>query len=280
MAGLALDRPGTDAPSTAGEPSTWWCLVADKTQRCVAEERRFQTGIGESGTVLHRPQLTRYVRAFNALGSLLYWKAAGRRTDGRTDTTFDDSSGPLDRDIDFGPAHPTDITPEELGFLSRWIDIGTPGNAMELRDTQKPTLHVTALTNGDEIDELRVGTVDIGSGVDLESLEICIVVRDECETRLTPVAAAHGVIRVPLATPISDPETEILARVMDLAGNPTEVRHTVAFLRDSAPPRPPGDCSCRANRGDSGAAHWLILMGLLSIGLHRRRRAARAPSVT
>lgn len=275
IAGLALDRPGTNPPSTSNEASTWWCLIADKTQRCVPEDRRFQSGIGDGGTMLHRPQLTRYVRAFNALGSLLYWKAAGRRMDGRTDTTFDDSSGPLDRDIDFGPAHPTDISPEELGLLSRWIDIGTPGGPMELRDTQKPTLHLSALTTVDEIHELRVGTVDIGSGVDPESLEVCFVTHNECETNLASAAAIHGVIRIPFAAPISDPSVEILARVRDFAGNQTEVRRTVAFLLASSPPRPPSDCSCRATRDGSSTVRWLFSIGLVSIALGRRRRAMR-----
>ena len=113
-----------------------------------------------NGTTFRRPQLTRYVRAFNALGSPLYWKAANERTDGNTDDTFDASSPPDDRDLDFGADHPTEITPDELGMLARWIDIGAPGGPAERDDTQRPTLTLAALYDEDTVTHLRVGTVD------------------------------------------------------------------------------------------------------------------------
>ena len=167
-AGLALDRPGHDGAvafppgsDKVSLPSTWWCLVADRDQFCAAQGSRFQT---VAGTTIVRPQLTKYVRAFNSLGSLLYWKAANERTDRNTDATFTAASPPGDRDIDFGADHPTDITREELGILSRWIDIGSPGGPQELRDTQKPTLTLVATVDSQakSIGELRVGTVDLG----------------------------------------------------------------------------------------------------------------------
>jgi hypothetical protein len=92
---LALDVAGTEAGST------WSCLISDRGQTCVPAERRIVTGAGSGGVLFRRPQLTRYVRAFNALASPLYWKAAGMRTDGRTDDTFTDASPRDDIDIDF-----------------------------------------------------------------------------------------------------------------------------------------------------------------------------------
>ena len=56
--------------------------------------------------------------------SLLYWKAANQRTDGRSDSTYDD-------DIDFGADHPTGVTEEELAIIAAWLDSGAtsvPGN--------------------------------------------------------------------------------------------------------------------------------------------------------
>ena len=64
------------------------------------------------------PWYTRYVNVFFARESLLYWKAAGKRTDGRTDSQRDD-------DFNFGPAHPAHLTPAELKRLSDWIEAGS-----------------------------------------------------------------------------------------------------------------------------------------------------------
>lgn len=241
-ASLALDRPGTE------EGSTWYCLVADRSQQCVPESMRMAT---THGTTFRRPQLTRYVRAFNALGSPLYWKARNERTDGNTDDTFDDASAPEDRDLDFGPDHPTEITPEELGLLARWIDVGAPGGPNERDDTQKPTLTLAALFDDDTVTHLRVGTVDVPSGIDPDSLQVCIVDgAGACTTMLAEGGAPeHDVLEIPIDGGLSDPEVEVLARVRDRAGNETEVRRTVRWLLDS--PLPPEDPS-GSETGDGG----------------------------
>ena len=72
----------------------------------------------DDGTTRARvPWLTRYVNAFFARESLLYWKAAGQRLDGRTDATRTD-------DFDFGPAHPAHLDAAQLGKLADWIEAG------------------------------------------------------------------------------------------------------------------------------------------------------------
>lgn len=63
------------------------------------------------------PWMTRYVNVFFARESLLYWKAAGMRTDGRDNNTRND-------DFDFGPAHASHLTAPELARLANWIDTG------------------------------------------------------------------------------------------------------------------------------------------------------------
>ncbi len=46
------------------------------------------------------------------------------------------------------------------------IDIGAAGGgAEELVDTQNPTLHLTAAIENDAVTGIRVGTVDLGSGI-------------------------------------------------------------------------------------------------------------------
>ncbi|UXI70530.1 hypothetical protein [Tahibacter amnicola] len=230
---LALDVPGTHGPATNVTPSTWWCLVDDRSQSCLPAAARFNTNAGSNNTTFRRPQVSRYIRAFNALGSLLYWKAAGQRTDGNTDATYTSASPVPDRDLDFGPAHAPAITPEELGILSRWIDLGAPGGAGELSDTQKPTLTVGAVTSltGTGLVGVRVGMVDVPTGIDPASLRVCIADGNGvCGPNLATGGVNHGVVTVPFANALTTPLQEIEVRVLDRAGNETIIRRTVQSL--------------------------------------------------
>ena len=217
-AGLALDIAGT------ATGSTWWCLVMDFKQTCVPPALQHDTGLGQGNLFFGRPQLTKYIRAYNSLGSLLYWKAANQRTDNKTnaeDTT----------DIDYTTNHPTSITPDELGLLSRWIDTGNAGGQLELLDTQKPTLHLSATINGSSVTEFHIGTADIGSGVDVSTLVVCeLDANDVCLSNLAGVAQSQGVVHITLNTALSNPNTKIFASIQDLTGNITEVRRTVSWF--------------------------------------------------
>ncbi len=298
-AGLALDRPGVEADST------WFCLVRDKSQTCVPEARQHETGAGSTSRTFRRPQLTRYMRAFNSLASPLYWKAANRRTDGRTDATIGVDAPVEQRDIDFGPDHPTEITPEELGLLSRWIDLGAPGGPQERQDTERPTLTLAATVADDTVTVLHVGSVDLGEGVDTASLEVCVLSgAGDCAVDLSREADPHGVVRITLDAPLSDPDVEVRARVLDLAGNETVVQRTVGWLLRAPAPPPPrpdggtgsggsgnsggsggssgpgasdggdsGGCGCRIG-GSQSAGAWLF-MGLALLVGARRAHAAR-----
>lgn len=224
-AGLALDRPGTDPGST------YFCLVRDRTQECVPPQRQYRTDNARKPTWLERPQLTRYLRFMNARGSLLYWKAANRRLDGRTDAQYGPQSGPEWNDIDFGPDHPTDITPQELGILSRWIDTGTASGAGVYADTTPPALNVAAITDGKSLKGLRIGTADATSGIDVRSLEVCVLNNQgACAESAGPMAEPAGITTAMLSSPITNPDTEIRCRVKDRAGNQTELRWTVGWL--------------------------------------------------
>jgi hypothetical protein len=95
-------------------------LVWDNTQKFVPDERKLQTSSSTRPGWkygLQRPYISRYINSMFARESLLYWKAANERTDGRTDSTYDN-------DIDFGPDHPTEMTVSELKLLAEWIDAG------------------------------------------------------------------------------------------------------------------------------------------------------------
>ncbi len=256
-ASLALDRPGL-ANVASGNPSSWYCLVDDRDQSCIPQAARFVTNAGSMGsTRFRRPQVTRYIRAFNALGSLLYWKAAGKRTDGRTDDTFTSASAPEDIDLDFGAAHPTEITPDELGILSRWIDIGAPGGgAAELQDTTKPTLTLSAVVEGNGVTKLLVGTVDVPSGIDTKTLEVCVVdAMGGCGPNLAPEAAPHDVIEIALPNAFTEANTEVRARVLDLAGNERIVQRTIGWFLNAPPPMGTGGA------GGAGGANGAGGMG-------------------
>src|SRR5690606_37334027 len=121
-AGLPLLEPGLEAGST------WWRRAADTSQAFVPTDRIAPNPVHD-GLNVRTPQLTRYVRFMNARGSLLYWKAANARTDGRTDGQFADDAENGFADVDFGDDHPTDITADELAVLGRWIDTGAGAGA-------------------------------------------------------------------------------------------------------------------------------------------------------
>ncbi len=232
-AGLNLDRP-TIAPAfntgfTLDAATTWGCLVRDLKQVCVPANKKVPTNAGSTGFQFRRPQLTKYIRALNSRGSLLYWKAANQRTDNRLD-----SDDPID--IDFGVDHPTSITSLELGMLSRWIDTGNAGGQLELLDTQKPTLHLSATVNNNEVTELQVGTIDLGSGIDVSSLIVCeLDVNDNCLSNLAGTANSQGIVTVSLNVPFSNSNTKIFASVQDVTGNITEVNRTIAWFLVAPP---------------------------------------------
>jgi hypothetical protein len=153
----------------------------------------------------------------------LYWKAANQRTDNRTDDQYPN-------DIDFGGNHPTAITEEELGILSRWIDLGVPGGAQELKDTQKPVLNLVAMVDNNRITGFRIGTADAGSGIDPDSLVMCIYRPQRHCQNIPRKTDAHGIVTLALKDAISDLRTEIEAHVKDQAGNMTSVRWTAEWL--------------------------------------------------
>ncbi len=99
-------------------------LVWDFFQKTVPLAKRIQVSTSTNlkrRYGLHRPYTSKYVNNMFARESLLYWKAANKRTDGRTDATYPD-------DIDFGANHPTNITGQELDLLGLWLDSGAQKN--------------------------------------------------------------------------------------------------------------------------------------------------------
>lgn len=99
---------------------TYQGLVLDYFQTEVAEKNKIQVSTSENERKkygLQRPLTSKYTNNMFARESLVYWKAANKRADGRTDDMYPD-------DIDFGADHPTDIIPSELKMLGDWLDSG------------------------------------------------------------------------------------------------------------------------------------------------------------
>lgn len=95
-------------------------LVWDFFQEALPEEQRVQVLNSTNPRRrwgLQRPYTSKFVNNMFARESLLYWKAANERTDGRSDSTYDD-------DIDFGADHPTSLTDAELNTIAAWLDSG------------------------------------------------------------------------------------------------------------------------------------------------------------
>lgn len=95
-------------------------LVWDYFQESLPEKKRIKVSNSSNARYrygLQRPYTSKYVNTMFARESLLYWKAANERTDGRKDNTYKD-------DIDFGADHPTNLTEAELETIAAWLDSG------------------------------------------------------------------------------------------------------------------------------------------------------------
>lgn len=268
-AGLRLDIPGV------GAESTYQRLVWDRGEGFVPEALR-------RGGEVRGPQWSRYVRYMSSRASLLYWKAANQRTDHRTDDQYGPEDGPFWHDVDFGADHPTSVTPEELAILARWIDTGAGGGEGYLLDTTPPALTMLGEAESESLAAVHIGTVDAPSGVDVASLEVCIVDGSGCGPDLAAEAHPHGVTRVEFAAPISDPDAEIRAKVLDRAGNRTVLQRTVGHLLGvSAPPIPPSmpprDAGGSSIAPDGGRAETSALRGDCTCRVGGARDAWGAP---
>ncbi|SEN69394.1 hypothetical protein, partial [Nitrosomonas marina] len=248
--GLVLDHNPVDPTDYLDEDikSTYWRLVYDRFQEGLDDEdppgthpwQIYKHSYGGS-TDLNRPYVSKYIVAFNSRRSLLYWKAKGERTDNNTD-------GEYLGDLDYGAAHPaTGITDEELRWIARWIDTGAQAGPGATDDKMPPTIHMDITKNvSDEITHIIIGTVDLGSGIDPNSLNVCLMSGASCGANLAGSASMNGIVSITLGTPISDPNQVIRASVDDVAGNTRTVEFTAGYLMglgDTSPPPDPDPVS-------------------------------------
>lgn len=94
-------------------------IVWDTTQQDFAWVPQVTPDAGVSGNLIWRPFTSRFVSKF-AIESPLYWYAANKRLDGRTNEA-------RNWDIDYIAGHPVSgVTPAERSLLRDWLDNGAP----------------------------------------------------------------------------------------------------------------------------------------------------------
>jgi len=99
---------------------TYQGLALDYFQEQVPPAMKVQTRESTNEKLkhgLHRTLLSKYVDTMYAKASLLFWKVVNKRTDGRTDSLYND-------DVDFGADHPTNVTQVEINIIGDWLDSG------------------------------------------------------------------------------------------------------------------------------------------------------------
>ncbi len=185
-------------------------------------------------------------------------------------------------------------------MLARWIDTGAGAGEVFRADTTAPTLSVAVDGENAGTRVLRIGTLDVGSGIDPSSLAVCRVGEAGACTEIpAPPAVGGGTVEV--ALPELEDAVELRVSVLDRAGNRTEVSRTIEALRgafgqgapsgdgDTAGDEPDSEgsgdgedatdsdrdddgCGCQAHGNRS--AGWLLLL-LLVLGFAARRRSPR-----
>ena len=220
--GLVL---AASAPPVGGVPHAYWRLVRSNPEGYLD------------------PQMTRYLRAFQARQSLLLWAAWNQRLDGRADATRDD-------DLDFAAVFGADghppvpgLTNAERMTLARWVDLGAPIDLDSpwgfLEDDLRPTLvlrpAVDRLAPSDSISRLEIAAFDVESGVAPASLSVT------CDQAVGPappgtnLAAGASLdpeggrldLQLPGAVPVAARAT-FTVTVRDQAGHETRVVRTYA----------------------------------------------------
>jgi Hydrazine synthase alpha subunit middle domain len=184
----------------------------------------------------YEPQLTRFLRGFQARQSLLLWKVWGERLDGRSNEERSD-------DLDLVPssAHPagtgvTGMTAEQKLTLARWVDLGAPIDLSGagaapwgfLEDDLRPSLvvrpSVTRARQAGFVDVLEIAAFDVESGAVATSLTVT------CNLRLGSFAPGTNLA----AGKRLDPEGSILRLVLPRRVRMTEGAVFTVGVRDGA----------------------------------------------
>jgi len=211
---------------------------------------QFSSGqpIPGGGSSYVSPQTSRYVRALQARQSYLSWKLWGSRLDGRANSDFPLPSKPQTADLDFQQANclaAARTTPTEKGLITRWIDLGCPIDFDRPKmkytdDSMLPVLSLRVTATGGFV-QVRVGAVDVESGIDEATLRVDLSVTGGPSATVGAGGAsitldqttAVGVVTTSIPTAAISPTSplNVTATVQDRAGN----RERVEFTLDGPP---------------------------------------------
>jgi len=222
-----------------------------RTYRSIANDN---SGSHAHGTVIpagqtryHSPQASRYVRKLQARASYLTWQIYNARLDGRSNSDLPGSANISHEDLDYvAPVNCTAaslLTNAEKGLITRWIDLGAPIDLdrprMRYTDDQLlPSMTLAIQQMNDGKSQLRIGAIDIESGIDENRSQIEITPQGSA-TITIPFSAitfdpASGVGLYTLTIPASQitPATplHVTAAAYDNAGNHQSIIRTVEAL--------------------------------------------------
>jgi len=123
----------------------------------------------------YSPQASRYVRVLQARASYLVWQIYGSRLDGRTNSDLPGAFNTSYEDLNYvapvGCTASSLLTNNEKGLISRWIDLGAPIDLDRPRmrytdDSLLPAMTLAIQQRSDGKTQLRIGAIDIESGID------------------------------------------------------------------------------------------------------------------
>ena len=194
----------------------------------------------------YSPQRSRYIRAIQARASYLTWKLYDARMDGRTN---EELPGDLDikhEDIDYisaGCEASVVLTADEKALITRWIDLGAPFDLDRPRnrytdDALVPTLVAAVEEINNSKLQLRIGAIDMESGIDMERSE-AIVTPNGGSPIVVPFSditfdAKSHVGLFPLGIDAAQVATEtpltLVVKAYDNAGNYQKVDRTLSML--------------------------------------------------
>jgi hypothetical protein len=188
-----------------------------------------------------RDELPRRGRPSSTPSSPRRGTICGERLDGRTNAERSD-------DLDYARGtcpSPATLTSDEKGLITRWIDIGCP---IDLDDGTRPRLRyaqdnlvpvmTVRLEDAGGVVRLRVGLLDLESGIDPGSLDVRIEVPGAAPVRIGhgdlafDPASGVGTANLPIQTSqfSSARPLKVVAEVADEAGNRERLRLTVGSV--------------------------------------------------
>jgi len=241
--GAALSMFDTALSGFEAEVRTYQAIARDNTHE-FTHGVSFRDGVSR----YYSPQKSRYVRALQSRDSYLSWKIYDARLDGRLNEDRPGSLGASHEDLDYVsgscPASSV-LNNDEKGMITRWIDLGAPIDLDRPRmrytdDSMVPVLTLAVQHTSGNKGELRVGALDIESGIDVDKSWVEVTPDGLAPFRVPFTDLVFGPDDVGLRTINIDAagvtdEAPLAVKVVaqDMAGNKQIITRTLSALDSS-----------------------------------------------